>query len=37
VSCHAASTAAPAGRVPPGWSRSRSNQPVPYASPAPTT
>src|SRR6266702_2656836 len=29
VSCHAASTAAPAGRVPLGWSRSRSNPPVP--------
>ena len=34
VSCHAASTAAPAGRVPFGWSRSRSNQPVPSASPS---
>src|SRR5207247_11110920 len=30
VSCHAASTAAPAGRVPFGWSRSRSNQPIRY-------
>jgi len=34
VSCHAAWTAAPAGRVPFGWSRSRSNQPVPSASPS---
>jgi len=27
VSCHAASTAAPSRRVPPGWSRSRSEPP----------
>src|SRR5262249_47801908 len=37
VSCHAASTAAPAGRVPPGWSHSRTTPPVPSASPSPTT